>query len=207
DSITISGDSAAPTGQAVTLAGGPWLGGAVSLPVPAGHDTGPGAGGRRSAGEAGGPTLNNGACGTFGAFAPVTLSGSADSSVTSGSCYRYQAKATDNVGNVSATSQPSADAKVDGTAPTTPSLFFTGFSNSAASGSTVYFRPGATGSFTVTAASSDPQSGVAAYSFPSIPGFTAAGSGPHRTYVSTKTGTTATGPLSVMSSNAAGLNS
>ena len=207
DSITISGDSAAPTGQAVTLAGGPWFGSSVSLAVAAGIDTGSGVDASRSAVERAAATLTNGACGTFGAFAPVTLSGTADSSVTSGSCYRYQAKATDNVGNVSATSQPSADAKVDGTAPTTPSLLFTGFSNSAASGSTVYFRPGATGSFTVTAASSDPQSGVAAYSFPSIPGFTAVGSGPHRTYVSTKTGTTATGPLSVMSSNAAGLNS
>ena len=59
-------------------------------------------------------TLTNGACGTYGAFAPVTLSGTTDSSVSSGSCYRYQAKATDNVGNVSAVSQPSADAKVDG---------------------------------------------------------------------------------------------
>src|SRR5262249_42210621 len=112
-----------------------------------------------------------------------------------------------NVGNVSAASPPSADAKVDGSAPTTPSLLFTGFSNAAASGSTVYFRPAAAGSFTVTAASSDPQSGVASYSFPAVPGFTTVGSGPHRTYISAKTGTAATGPLSVSSSNAAGLSS
>jgi hypothetical protein len=207
DSITISGDSTAPIGQAVTLAGGPWFGSAVSLTVAAGTDTGSGVDATRSVVERAAATLTNGACGVFGAFAPVTLSGTSDSGVTSGNCYRYQAKATDNVGNVSAASTPSADAKVDGSAPTTPSLLFTGFSNAAASGSTVYFRPGATGSFTVTAASSDPQSGVASYSFPSIPGFSAVGSGPHRTYVSTKAGTTATGPLSVTAANAAGLSS
>ena len=207
DSISISGDSTAPTGQAVTLAGGPWFGSAVSLTVASGVDAGSGVDASRSAVERAGATLTNGACGTFGAFAPVTLSGTTDSSVTSGSCYRYQAKATDNVGNVSALSPPSADAKVDGSAPTTPSLLFTGFSNSAASGSTVYFRPGANGSFTVTAASSDPQSGVASYSFPSIPGFTAVGTGPHRTYVSGSTGTTASGPLTITATNAAGLSS
>jgi hypothetical protein len=205
--ITVSGDSTAPSGQSVTLAGGPWFGSSVSLTVTAGTDAGSGVDASRSVVERAAATLTNGACGTFAAFTAVTLSGTADSSVTSGNCYRYQAMATDNVGNVSAVSQPSADAKVDGSAPTTPSLLFTGFSNAAASGSTVYFRPGANGSFTVTAASSDPQSGVASYSFPDVPGFSAVGSGPHRTYVSTKTGTTATGPLSVTAANAAGLDS
>jgi hypothetical protein len=205
--ITISGDPTAPSGQAVTLAGGPWFGGAVSLTVAPGTDAGSGVDASRSVVERAAATLTNGACGTFGTFAPVTLSGTTDSSVTSGSCYRYQSKATDNVGNVSAASQPSADAKVDGSAPTTPALLFTGFSNSAASGSTVYYRPGANGSFTVTAASSDPQSGVAVYSFPSIPGFTAAGSGPRRTYVSGSTSTSGAGPLAVTATNAAGLSS
>jgi hypothetical protein len=205
--VTISGDTTAPAGQAVTLAGGPWFGGSVSLTVVAGTDAGSGVDASRSVVERSGATLTNGVCGTFGAFAPVTLSGTTDASVTSGTCYRYQAKATDNVGNVSAVSLASSDAKVDGSAPTTPSLLFTGFSNAASSGNTVYFRPSATGSFTVTAASSDPQSGVAVYSFPAVPGFTAAGSGPHRTYVSTKTGTTGTGQLSVTASNAAGLSS
>jgi len=207
DSITISGDSTAPAGQAVTLTAGPWFGSAVSLKVSAGTDAGSGVDASRSVTERATATLTNGVCGTFSAFAPVTLTGTADSSVISGTCYRYQAKATDNVGNVSAVSQPSADAKVDGSAPTTPSLLFTGFSNVAAAGSTVYFRPGTNGSFTVTAASSDPQSGVASYSFPGVPGFTAAGSGPHRTYVSSNTGTTAAGPLTITATNAAGLSS
>jgi len=205
--INISGDSTAPVAPAPTLVGGPWFGSAVSLTVPPGTDAGSGVDTGRAVVERASANLINGVCGTFGTFAAVTLSGTTDSSATSGSCYRYQAKATDNVGNVSAASPASADAKVDGSAPTTPSLLFTGFSNAAASGNTVYFRPGAAGSFTVTAASSDPQSGITSYSFPAIAGFTVVGSGPHRTYSSTKTGTTATGSLSVSTANAAGVSS
>ena len=48
DSITISGDSAAPTGQAVTLAGGPWFGSSVSLAVAPGIDAGSGVDASRS---------------------------------------------------------------------------------------------------------------------------------------------------------------
>jgi hypothetical protein len=179
----------------------------VALTVTAGSDAGSGVDASRSVVERASATVTNGVCGTFGAFTPVTLSGNSDTSVSSGNCYRYQAKATDNVGNVSAASTVSADAKVDQTAPTTPALLFTGFSNTAAAGNVVYFRPGGTGSFTVTAAASDPESGVASYSFPAVPGFTAAGSGPHRTYVSGKTGTAATGALTVAATNAAGVSS
>src|SRR6266511_2354657 len=97
-------------------------------------------------------TLTNGVCGTFGAFAAVTLAGGADTGVASGNCYRYQYKATDNVGNVStSTSAASADAKVDTTGPTVPSLLFTGLLNAASSGNAVYYRPAGTGRFTVTA--------------------------------------------------------
>ncbi|HEY7692412.1 MAG TPA: FN3 associated domain-containing protein [Gaiellaceae bacterium] len=205
--ITISGDSSPPSGQSVSLSGGPWFGGPVALTLVAGTDAGSGVDSSRTVVERASAPVTNGVCGTFGAFAAVTLSGTSDTSVASGNCYRYHLKATDNVGNVSSASTASADAKVDSTAPTTPSLLFTGFSNTASAGNVVYFRPGATGSFTVTAASSDPESGVAAYSFPAVPGFTAAGSGPHRTYVSTRTGTTAAGGLTIAATNAAGVSS
>jgi hypothetical protein len=207
DTITISSDSTAPAGQSVALSGGPWFGGSVALTVVAGTDAGSGVDASRSVVERAGATLTNGTCGTFGAFAPVTLSSGADTSVASGNCYRYQTKATDNVGNVSTASTPSADAKIDKTGPTTPALLFTGFANTAAAGHVVYFRPGANGSFTVTAAASDPESGIASYSFPTVAGFTAAGSGPRRTYVSTKAGTSGTGALAVSATNAAGVTS
>ena len=114
---------------------------------------------------------------------------------------------TDNVGNVSTASTPSADAKIDRTAPTVPSLRITGLSNAAASGNVVYYRPTGTGAFTITAASSDSESGIASYSFPSVPGFTIVGSGPSRTYTYDNAGTAPASPLSVTATNGAGLTS
>ncbi len=207
DTVTISADSTAPSGQAVALTGGPWFGNSVPLTITGGTDAGSGIDTTKSVVERASATLTNGICGTFGTFAAVTLSSGADTTVVSGTCYRYQVKATDNVGNVSAASQPSGDAKVDRTAPTTPALFFSGFTNTAASGSVVYFRPGGSGSFTVTAASSDPESGVASYSFPTIPGFTAAGTGPRRTYAFSNAGSVPSTPFTVTATNAAGTSS
>jgi len=205
DGFTISGDAAAPSGQAVNLTGGPWFAGPVPLTLVPGTDTGSGVDASRAVLERASAALTNGVCGTFGTFAAVTPSSGSDTSVASGNCYRYQYKVTDNVGNASATSPPSADAKIDKTPPTTPSLFFSGFSNTASSGAVVYFRPGGNGTFTVTAASSDPESGIASYVFPTIPGFTAAGSGPHRTYAFTNAGSVPTTPFSISSTNGAGV--
>jgi hypothetical protein len=207
DTVTISADSAPPSGQAVTLTGGPWFGASVPLTITGGTDAGSGVDATRSVVERASAALTNGACGTFGTFAAVTLSGNADTSVVSGGCYRYQVKATDNVGNLSVASKPSEDAKVDTTPPTIPTLYFSGFSSTAASGKVVYFRPGGSGSFTVTAASSDPESGVTSYSFPTVSGFTVAGSGPRRTYAFSGSGSAPAGPLSVTATNAAGLSS
>jgi hypothetical protein len=207
DPVTIGADSTAPAGQAVTLTGGPWFSSSVPLALVAGTDSGSGVDATRSVVERASATLTNGLCGTFGTFAAVTLSGNADTSVASGSCYRYQVKATDNVGNVSAASKPSGDAKVDRTPPTTPALFFSGFSNAASSGNVVYFRPGGSGSFTVTAASSDPESGITAYSFPAASGFTAAGTGPRRTYAFSGSASAPAGPVNITATNAAGLTS
>jgi chitobiase/beta-hexosaminidase-like protein len=206
DTITISADSAAPTGQAVALSGGPWYTSSVALTVTPGTDAGSGVDASRSVVERASATLTNGACGTFGTFAAVTLSGGADTNTASGNCYRYQAKATDNVGNASTASAASADAKVDKTAPTTPSLLFTGLSDTAADGNVVYFRPGGSGQFTVTAAASDSESGIASFTFPNIPGTTSVGSGPHRTYLFSNL-TAASGPFTISAQNGAGMSS
>ena len=207
DTVAISADSGGPTGQAISLNGGPWFSSSIPLTVVAGTDLGSGVDSSRAVVERAVATLTNGVCGTFGAFAAVSLTGGADTGVASGSCFRYQYKATDNVGNVSAASTPSADAKIDRTAPASPTLLFTGFVNSAASGTVVYFRPGGTGSFTVTAAASDRESGIASYSFPTMAGFTASGSGPSRTYTFTNVGVAPAGPHAITATNAAGLSS
>lgn len=205
--ITISGDAAPPSGQAVTLNGGPWFSSSVPLTLVAGADAGAGVDASRTVVERASAIVTNGVCGTYGSFAPVTLTGGSDTTVASGNCYRYQSKTTDNVGNVSGASASSADAKVDKTAPTTPALLFTGMSNMSASGNVVFFRPGGSGSFTVSAATSDPESGISTYSFPDIPGFTAVGTGPHRTYTTANAGPPTTTTFAVTSTNAAGVNS
>src|SRR5205807_1753880 len=77
-----------------------------------------------------------------------------------------------------------------------------------ASGSTVYFRSGAAGSFDVTANSSDAESGVASYSLPGLgSGWSASGSDPSRTYSFSSSAVDPTEPNHVTATNNAGLTS
>ncbi len=103
-----------------------------------------------------------------------------DATVQNGKCYRYRLAESDRVGNTSAWSAASGTAKVDLQNPGAPSLSFGSFTNAYASGSTVYYRPGVAGQFTVTASGSDAESGVGSYSFPTF--WTTSGSGASRTY-------------------------
>jgi len=113
----------------------------------------------------------NGVCGTYGSYTLVT--GGNDpatpysDTVTDQACYSYRYVVLDALGN--ATTYTSGDIKVDTTAPTAPTLAFSAFTNTYWSGSSLYYRSGAsTGSFTVTATSTDGASGVASYAFPSL---------------------------------------
>jgi hypothetical protein len=207
--LTISADSTAPAGQSIALTGGPYFTTAsVPLTISRGTDTGSGLDTTRDVVERASAPLTNGTCGTFGSFAAVTLHGGADTSVVSGNCYRWQLKVTDNVGNVSAASTAAtADAKVDTSAPSTPALLFTGLANAAAVGNVVFFRPASTGSFTVTASASDPESGVPTYTFPSITGFTVTGTGASRTFSFSSAVSAPLAPISVTATNGDGLTS
>src|SRR5204863_9127549 len=91
-------------------------------------------------------------------WSTVTLSGGNDTSVTSGNCYRYRETAADNVGN-STSSSAGPTAKVDTSAPSTPTLAFGNLSSNAyydGSG-TFWIRPAAAGTFTVTGTAADAQ--------------------------------------------------
>ncbi len=77
--------------------------------------------------------------------------------------------AEDNVGNTSGIS--SQTVQLDTSAPTPPSLAYSGFSHAywPGSGSTVFFQGGGSGGFTVTASgSADDESGIAGYSYPAL---------------------------------------
>jgi chitobiase/beta-hexosaminidase-like protein len=206
--FVVTPDKTAPTGQTVTLSGGPGYS-TLSVPLLLGNGTDAGAGVDGSSGvlERASATLATGTCGTSGSYAAVTLSGGADTTVTSGSCYRYQYKTADNVGNISTASTTTVDAKVDVTPPTTPILHFSGLTNTAASGSVVYYRATGSGTFTVTATATDGESGVASYAFPSVSGFTIVGAGASRTFAFSSAPSVPAGPLEVTATNGTGLTS
>jgi hypothetical protein len=209
DTMTISADSTPPTGGTIALVGGPYYTTAsVPTTVTGGTDATGGAGidSTRATIERASATLSAGTCGTFGAFTAVTLTSGADATAVSGNCYRYQYKAVDNVGNVAATaSAASGDAKVDTSAPTAATLTFSGLTDVGSTGTTVYYKPAGSGSFTVTAAATDTQSGVASYAFPTITGWTNTGSGSSQTY--SYTGSPAAATQGITATNNAGLTS
>ena len=118
-------------------------------------------------------SLTGDTCGSFGSYSLVT--GGTDPSstladtVADQACYSYQYVVLDTLGNATTYTSPSI--KVDTSAPSVPTLAFSAFTNTwwPGSGSTVYYRSGATpGSVTVTAAATDPASGVASYVFPAL---------------------------------------
>ncbi len=131
-------------------------------------------------------------CGTFGAT--TTIAGAPAQNEPTG-CYRYTLTGTDNVGNVASVT---TTVIVDTSAPSTPALTFTGLSASTfykASTNALYFRPSAGGAYSVTAASTDPDSGIREYIFSSLSanGFTEKLTGGTMAYVF---GATATQPAS-----------
>ena len=151
-------------------------------------------------------TLTGNTCGSYGSA--TTISGTTSQTVASGNCYLLTLTGTDFVGN---TATISTIVKVDTTAPSAPALSFanpTGGAYYSGSGTTVYFRPGAaTGGFDVTASSTDADTGVASYTFPTAGAmgslWSIAGSGATRTYSYTS-GAANPGSQSVTATNNAG---
>ena len=73
--------------------------------------------------------------------------------------------------------------KVDTTAPAAPGLVLADSSADVfTTGTTAFYRPAGSGSFDVTASSTDAQSGILDYGFPVLAGFTGSGAAATRTY-------------------------
>lgn len=151
-------------------------------------------------------TLSGDSCGSFSGSTVVTISGGLDPADLATGCYQYTLTGTDNVGNIA--TAVSTVVKVDRTAPDAPTLTLSNATGAAyypGSGSIVFFRPSATGSFDLAASSSDPDTGIASLNFPSplAAGWTTAGSGGSRTY-SFSAGASPPGTQSVTATNNAG---
>lgn len=113
-----------------------------------------------------------GVCGTFGNFTLVAADPAtplADSVSTDQACYRYHYVVADRVGNKVTYQSP--DIKVDTLAPPAPTLAFSGLSSAfwSGAGTTVFYKPTApSGSFKVTAESSDTTAGIGGFAFPTL---------------------------------------
>ena len=114
-------------------------------------------------------TLSGNSCSAYGA--PATITGTTSQTVASGHCYLLTLTGTDNVGNAASIS---TTVKVDTTAPSAPTTFgFSALTNSyyPGAGSTVYFKGGAAGGFTVTASgATDADTGVSGYNYGAVAG-------------------------------------
>ena len=175
DTITIMDDTAAPTGQSITLTGATapfYPGGPVTFSLTNGSDPSGGSGLDLSSAtvtrETGTLAANN--CSGFtpdgGTFT------SPDNSTSSSHCYRYTFSIADKVGNVATSS---VTAKVSPNAPTVsvdPPTVLTGAGNQYydAGTKTQFFRPGGSGSFSLNATADDADTGVTHVAFPDVSG-------------------------------------
>ena len=159
---TITQDSTAPTGGAVSVPAFSSTLGSIVITTTNYTDAGSGIASNvitRSNAQA---PSSPGVCPASG-YSGSTVVSSPDTVPTDGQCYVYTLTGTDRVGNSAAVS--SAPILVDTTVPSTPNVTFSGLSagNTYDNGSgTLFFRPSAGGTFTVNASSSDAQSGIQA---------------------------------------------
>jgi hypothetical protein len=129
--------------------------------------------------------------------------------------YTLVARAIDHVGNAGDTAGRSVTVRntpLDTTPPTTPELTLTETEpDQHRAGTTLYYNPspGNSGTFTVAASTSDPESGVAAVDFPAVFGADAASDAddPYEWSYTWSAGANASGSKTVSARNGAGLTS
>jgi hypothetical protein len=165
DLLNVLTDRTAPDGGSITYSDGYEPGGSVAITTSNGSDSGSGLDAASAVIQRDSASLADGSCGAFGgSWSAVTAP---DTTVASGNCYRYRFRIADSAGNAATYTSPNV-VKLDTSSPSAPSLSFGSFANASATGSTVYFRPGVAGAFTVAASAADAQSGIASLSFPNL---------------------------------------
>jgi len=131
-------------------------------------------------------------------------SGNPSQSLATG-CYLFTLTGTDNLGN---STSVTTTVVVDTSAPSAPSLSVSNVTGNAYSSATsVWIVPTGTGSFDLTAGSSDADTGISSYTFPSAAsmgsGWSVSGTGATRTY-SFGSGAAEPATKSVTATNGAG---
>jgi hypothetical protein len=106
--------------------------------------------------------FTGGTCGSFGSS--TTITGNPTQTGLTTGCYRYTLTGTDQVGN---TSSVSTVVRYDATAPT-QSVSLSSAGGASLTGTNIYTRSAAAGSFTLTSAVTDDQTGPASVVFPAI---------------------------------------
>jgi hypothetical protein len=173
DTITITDDTSAPTGQSITLTGATapfYPGGPVTFSLTNGSDPSGGSGLDLSSAaitrETGTLATNN--CSGFSPDGGTFTS--PDNSTSSGHCYRYTFSIADKVGNVATSS---VTAKVSSNAPTVsvePPTVLTGGNQYYDAGTRPVLPPRWVGSFSLNATADDADAGVTHVAFPDVSG-------------------------------------
>ena len=168
--LTFVNDSTAPAGGSITANSGATYNttGTVSLSKVDFTDAG-GSGTASNVITRATGTLTNNVCGGLNGATVVTISAGNDPSSLASGCYQYTLTGTDAVGNKQ--TALSTVVKVDTSLPSTPTLAFSNVSGNALFSSgfnTLYIRPSSGGTFTVTAASTDADTGIQGYTFNSL---------------------------------------
>jgi len=206
--FTVTADAAGPSGGSVSYAGGFTTSTSVSITTADGTDSGAGVDTTTRLIERDSATLTNGTCGSFsGSWTTVT----SPNTVTTGNCYVYRFTVADNVGNPTTYTSPSV-VKVDTTSPAAPTLSLSESSPlSFLAGTTLYYNPQGSnsGSFTVDATASDPQSGIASVDFPVVFGADSStdSSSPYQATYSWIASSSASGAKNVTATNNTSLSS
>jgi Bacterial Ig domain len=164
--ITITADSADPSGGSVTYPNGYDKDGVVAVTGTAGTDALSGVDPTTARLERGVSNLASGTCPAPASW--TALAGNSDT-VANGQCARYRYRVSDRVGNEAIYTSPNV-VRVDTAAPSPPGLTVTESSpHAAVTGSEIFVNTAQTGSFEVAATVSDPDSGIDKVQFPARP--------------------------------------
>ena len=163
DSFDIVRDVTAPSSGSVSYTDGYDADGTVVVTTANGSDSGAGVDASSGVLERRTSTFSAGSCAGFsGGWSPVT----SPDDVASGLCAQYRYRVSDRVGNEALYASTDV-VRVDTDAPGAPAVTLSESSSWAfASGTTIYLNTGQTGSYDVSATTSDAQSGIDKVSFP-----------------------------------------